>query len=412
MPVFTYKGFDKARVATEGLIEADSPKTARSKLRRQGVYPTEIKEKTKKATSGSGLNVEIDFEQYLQFINAKDIAIMTNQLSVLLGASVPMSEALQALVDQTEKNKLKVVLSKIRERVNEGGTLADAMAEHPKVFDQLYISMIRAGERSGALAPVLERLSAFADANVKTQGQISSAMAYPILMGIVGSLMIVGIFTGVLPQVRGMFESMGGEENLPLITRMVFGFGDFMVNYGLILPFVFGGMFYAFRRWKKTPEGTKKFDGFKLRMPLFGRLNRLVAVSRFCRTLGTLLVSGVPIISALNIVRDVVGNTVIAETITKASTNIQEGQSIAIPLKESGQFPPMVTHMIAVGERTGELERMLSLVSDAYDREVEDTISAVTSLLGPLMIMVIGGVVGVVAVGLLLPMQSLTQQIM
>jgi general secretion pathway protein F len=409
MPVFEYKGFDKGGAAVAGQIDADNPKVARTRLRKQGVFPTDVVEQTGQATRGSGLDMEIDFAQYLEFITIRDVSNMTAQMAVLVGASVPMAETLAALVDQTEKKKLKVVLSAVRERVNEGATLADALGDHPKVFDTLYISMVRAGERTGALATVLNRLAKFADEAVRLQGQVVSALAYPALMAMVGVLLIFVIFVGVLPQVRQMFTSFGGEENLPMITKVVFFFGDLLVGYGFLIPVAAVGLYTLFYRWVATAAGRERFDRFKLVMPLFGRMNRLVAVSRFCRTLGTLLLSGVPIVSALSIVRDVVGNVVIADTIQQASLNIQEGQSIARPLQDSGQFPPMVIHMIRVGERTGELERMLNLIADAYESEVENTVKSVTSLLGPLTILVMGGIVLVVALGLLLPMQELSR---
>lgn len=412
MAVFEYKAFDGGGAAVNGVIDADTAKTARARLRRQGLFPTEVKEQTGKAVQGQGWNREIDVQQYLEFVTKRDIAIVTAQLAVLIGASVPMAEALAALVDQTEKNKLKVILSKVKERVNEGATLADALADHPQVFDELYVSMVRAGERTGSLGDVLSRLSKFADASVKLQGQIVSALAYPILMMVVGTAMLIMIFVGVLPQMRSMFDSFGGEENLPLITKVVFFVGDQLVAWGWwVGPLVIAGAWFAFHRWTSTPAGRHRFDTAKLTAPGLGRMNRMVAVSRFCRTLGTLLVSGVPILQALSIVRAVVGNVVIAETITQAAANIQEGQSIARPLQESGQFPPMVVHMIKVGERTGELERMLNLIADAYDDEVENAVKAVTSLLGPLAILGLGGVIGLVALALLLPMQQLSSSI-
>jgi general secretion pathway protein F len=414
MPVFEYKGFDASGGSVNGVIDADNSKGARTKLRKQNIFPTEVKEQTGEAMQGSGLNREINFAQYFEFITARDISVMTQQLSVLINASVPMAEALGALVDQTEKNKVRVVLSKVREDVNEGLTLADAMAKHPKVFDTLYISMIRAGEKTGALGTVLQRLTKFADESVKLQGQIVGALAYPVLMACVGVLLIGGIFVGVLPQMRGMFDSFTnkkGEDTLPLVTKIVFFFGDTLVAWGWLLPILAIGAFWAFRRWVSTPEGRERFDGFKLWMPIFGRMNRLVAVSRFCRTLGTLLVSGVPIVTALGIVRAVVGNVVISDVIQKASVSIQEGQSIARPLKESEQFPPMVIHMIAVGERTGELEQMLNIIADAYESEVENTVKGAMSLLGPITILLMGAVVFFVALGLLLPMQQLSQAI-
>lgn len=414
MPVFEYKGFDGAGAAVSGVVDADNSKGARARLRKQGVFPTDVREQTGEAAKGTGLNVEIDFKQYLEFITTRDVSNLTSQLSVLINASVPMSEALGALVDQTEKNKLRVVLSKVREKVNEGATLADAMSDNPKVFDTLYVSMIRAGERTGALGTVLQRLTRFADESVKLQGQIVSALAYPALMAIVGVGLLTVIFVGVLPQMRSMFSQFEGKDGgpgLPLVTQVVFFFGDLLVGYGWLLPPLLVGAVVLFRRWIATAAGRERFDRLKITMPLFGKMNRMVAVSRFCRTLGTLLVSGVPIVTALGIVRDVVGNVVISDTIQAASVSIQEGQSIARPLKESGQFPPMVIHMIQVGERTGELEQMLNLIADAYESEVEATVKGVMSILGPLTMLVMGGIIFVVALGLLLPMQQLTSSI-
>ncbi len=411
MPVFEYRGLDSKGKPIDGIIDADTAKIARARLRRQGVFPTEISEQAGKATRGSGLNIEIDVARYFQFVSSRDIAMTTTQLATLVGAHVPMGEALSALVDQADKAKLKVVLSKIKEKVNEGSSLADAMSDHPSIFNDLYIQMVRAGEKSGALSTVLQRLSKFADAQVKLQGQVASALAYPILMGIVGMLIIMGLFIGVIPRIRGLFDSLGGEEGLPFITRAVFFFGDMLVGYFWVAPVLAGAIYFGFRRWVRSEAGRRRWDSIRLRLPVFGKMNRLVAVSRFCRTLATLLLSGVPIINALKIVEDIVGNVILADAVSAAAKNISEGQSIATPLKQSGQFPPLVTHMIAIGERTGELERMLTSVADAYEEQVEATISAMTSLLAPLMILLMGGIIFVVAIGLLLPMMNMSKMV-
>lgn len=412
MPVYEYKALDSKGNALNGIVDADSAKVARSRLRQQGIFPTDIKEKQTAATKGKGLSVEIDLSNYFQRVTTRDISIFTGQMSTLVGAHIPIAEALSALVDQSEKAKLKVVVSKIKEKVNEGSTLADAMREHPAVFSELYIQMVRAGESSGALSVVLSRLSKFTDGQVKLQTQIFSAMAYPILMGFVGVLILMGLFVGVIPRIRGLFDSMaGGTEGLPFLTRAVFFFGDLLVGYWFVAPVLFVLTIFFFRRWVKTPNGRIRYDQIRLKAPIFGRLNRLVAVSRFCRTLSTLLMSGVPIISSLSIVQKVVGNVHLEKAIGEAQVNIQEGQSIAAPLRQSGQFPPLVTHMIAIGERTGELERMLNSVADAYEDEVEAAIAALTSLLAPLMILLIGGIVFLVALGLLMPMMNLSSMI-
>ncbi len=424
MAVFEYKGLDAAGKAVAGIVDADTAKIARSKLRKQGLFPTDVHEQAGGTRRGeSVLDMQIDIAKYLQFVSSRDISVMTQQLSTLVGAHVPMAEALAALVDQTEKEKLKVVLSKVKEKVNEGGSLADSMAEHPHIFDDLYVQMVRAGEKSGALDQVLARLATYADSQVKLQGQVLSAVAYPVLLGVMGTMILLGLFLGVIPRIRGLFDSMpGGAEGLPMITKVVFFFGDLLVGWWWAAPILAGGTLFAFRRWVRTEGGRARWDAFKLKVPVFGKMNRLVAVSRFCRTMSTLLVSGVPILGALKIVEDVVGNVVLAEAvarsriarstgISRSAHSIQEGQSIAVPLKASGQFPPMVTHMISIGERTGELERMLTIVADAYEDQVEATISALTSMLGPVMIMLIGGIVFLVALGLLTPMMNISSMV-
>ena len=412
MAVFEYQGLDGSGAKVSGIVDADTAKVARKRLRQQGVFPTEIREQSDRGTRGSGLNVEIDVAKYFQYVSARDVSVITNQMATLIGAHVPMGETLNALVEQTEKSNLKVILSKVKERVNEGSSLADALADHPKVFDELYIHMVRAGEKSGALDEVLRRLAKFNDAQVKLQGQIVSALAYPILMGLVGAFILIGLFWGVIPKIRGLFDTMaGGEAGLPLITRAVFLFGDTLTATWWTFPFVLALVVWGFRRWVASKRGRVQWDRFRLKVPLFGNLARLISVSRFCRTLSTLLISGVPIISALGIVEKVAGNKVISAAIQDAAVNISEGQSIATPLKNSGQFPPLVTHMIAIGERTGELERMLTMVADNYEEQVETTMGAVTSLLAPLMILLMGGVVFLVALGLLLPMQNLSSMI-
>ena len=340
------------------------------------------------------------------------MSVLTRQMATLLGASVPMAETLNALVDQSEKQKLKVVLSEVKERVNEGSTLADALARHPRIFNDLFVQMTRAGERSGALPQVLRRLAVFAEGQVKLQGKVVGAMLYPILMAGIGTLIMIGLFIFVVPQMRDLITGMGGskEVTIPFVTQVVFFMGDSLTS-GLACVLAVVGLigFFVFR-WYVRGQGKKWWHGILLKIPVFGRLNRMIAVSRFCRTLSTLLVSDVPIISALQIVKNVVGNEVIQDAVQDASKNIQEGQSISAPLRRSGQFPPMVIHMIAIGERTGELEAMLVNVADAYEAEVESAVEALTTLLGPVMIMAMGGAVGFVALGLLLPMVSLTQQ--
>ncbi len=410
MAVYEYKGLDSAGKETAGLVDADSAKGARNKLRRQGVFVTDVHEqKGGKATRGKGLNFEVDLSKVFQRVGAADIATMTGQLSTLIGAGIPMVEALSALIEQVENPALKTILVGVREDVNQGSSLAASLRKNIKIFGDLYVNMVAAGEQSGALDIVLKRLMNYTEAQVRLRGKVQSALMYPLLMGTVATLIIIGLFVGVIPKIRRIFESFG--EALPMITRVILAISDGIQNYWWAMLIGMIATVYGVFRWVRTPEGRRKWHNYQLTLPLIGKVNRLVAVSRFCRTLSTLLDSGVPILTAVAIVQTVVENDVLADAIGNAGKNIREGQSIAGPLKESGQFPPMVIHMIAIGEKTGELEPMLSKVADAYDQQVENILSAFTSLLEPILIVVLGGIVATVAVAIMLPMLNMTQMI-
>lgn len=408
MAVFEYKGFDAAGKAVSGSVDSDGAKNARAKLRKQGVFPTDVVEQNAKAggVRGKGINIQIDFSKYFQRVSAQDLSSLTSQLSTLVGAGIPMVEALSAMIDQVENPKLRVVLAEVRDKVNEGSTLAQAMRDHKNIFSDLYVNMVRAGETSGALDVVLLRLAEYTESQVKLQGKLISAMIYPVLMTLVGLGIVLGLFVFVIPKIRRVFDTFG--ESLPFITRALLGVSDVVVGYWWGFFLLAAGAAYFFRRWVTTPEGRFKFDGYMLQIPIFGRLNRLVAVSRCCRTMSTLLNSGVPILSAMGIVATVVNNKVIEKAVVEASKNVTEGESLAGPLKASGQFPPIVTHMIAIGERTGELESMLGKVADAYDSEVDNMVGALTSLLEPVLILAMGGIVAFVAIAIMLPMMNMS----
>lgn len=408
MAVFEYKGFDAAGKAVSGSVDSDGAKNARAKLRKQGIFPTDVVEQNAKGggVRGKGINIQIDFSKYFQRVSAQDLSSLTSQLSTLVGAGIPMVEALSAMIDQVENPKLRVVLAEVRDKVNEGSTLANAMRDHKDIFSDLYVNMVRAGETSGALDVVLLRLTEYTESQVKLQGKLISAMIYPVLMTLVGLGIVLGLFVFVIPKIRRVFDTFG--ETLPFITRALLGVSDFVTGYWWLFIMLGAGAVYFFRRWLATAEGRFKFDGYMLQLPIFGRLNRLVAVSRCCRTMSTLLSSGVPILSAMGIVATVVNNKVIEKAVVEASKNVTEGESLAGPLKASGQFPPIVTHMIAIGERTGELESMLGKVADAYDAEVDNMVGALTSLLEPVLILAMGGIVAFVAIAIMLPMMNMS----
>lgn len=407
MAAFEYRGLDRVGKPTTGIVDSETAKGARGKLRKQGVFATDVwQQKAGKSTKGRGLNIEIDFSRFFSRVTLKDVSQMTSQLSTLVGANIPMVEALSALIEQTDHPTLHLVLVEIREKVNQGDTLADAMKAYPHVFSDLFVNMVRAGEQSGALDVVLKRLTEYSESQVKLQGELRSALTYPLLMGGISFLIVMGLFVGVIPRIKRIFDSFGA--GLPFITQVILHISDFLVGYWWLVILMIGGAAFGLSRAIKTPKGRNLWHRYALRVPVFGSINRLVAVSRFCRTLSTLLDSGVPILTAVGIVKTVVGNDIIAEAIENAGRNIREGESIAAPLKASGQFPPLVTHMIAIGERTGELEPMLAKVADSYDQEVERTVGTLTSLLEPLLILTMGGVVVIVALSILLPMLSMT----
>jgi len=318
-------------------------------------------------------------------------------------------DALNACVDQTENPKLKKLLSSVKQAVNEGSSLGDALMHHEEVFTTLYINMVRAGEISGTLDIVFERLSEFIEGQVKLRTKLSGTLMYPVIMVCIALMIVSLMMIFVVPKITEMFQEMGAE--LPLITRILIGTSDLFRDWwwaGILLGVLAA---WRFRVWKNTESGREALDGYKLRMPLFGNLIRMVAVVRFTKTFGTLLASGVPILTALGIVRNVVNNVVLANVIDEARVAIQEGEGIAAPLQRSEQFPPMMTHMIAIGEKTGQLEAMLGNVAEAYETQVDSRMTQLTSVLEPIMIVGMGLGVGFLVFAILLPMLQMNDAI-
>lgn len=401
MAVYEYKGVSAEGRDLKGSIDAETIKTAGAKLKRLGIFPTEIIEERHKR-----LGKEIDFFRLFERVRLQDIAILTRQVATLTNAGIPIVDALNAIAEQEEKVELKGIISGIREKVREGSSFAEALKGYPKHFSGLYVNMIMAGEASGALDAVLMRLADFLDNQIKMRNRIRAILAYPLLMTVVGIGVLSFIFIYVLPKVTRVFEDM--RQTLPLLTRVLISLSNLMRGYWWLIILLIAGAVFYIRRRLRTPEGRMRFDGLIIRLPVFGKLFRIVAVSRFTRTLGTLLKNGVPAILSFDIVKNVVNNMVIAKAIEDARESIREGESIAEPLKRSGLFPSVVTHMIAVGEKSGELEEMLLKVSDAYDNEVETSIMRMTSLLEPAIIIVMGLIVAIIVIAILLPILEMS----
>lgn len=405
MAVFEYRGIQiETGKAVKGYRDADNAKALRALLRKEGIMLTLANEEGEQKKKSKR---EIDFLAIFRRISAADIAVMTRQLATLVRAGVPLVDSISALTEQVEKEQLVRVLSAVRETLNEGTSFAKSLEMHPKVFPPLYVNMVAAGEASGTLENVLERLADFMEGQARLKGKVVSALAYPVLMMIIGGLLVGFLMVAVVPKVTTIFENLG--QTLPWNTRLLIFASNTIGDYWwlLILLTVVSGV--SFQRWKASPVGRMRWDIMQLRWPVFGRLNLLVAVARFTRTLSTLLSSGVPLLKAMEIGRNVLGNAKLEGVVTEAIGSIREGESIAEPLKRSGAFPPMVIHMIAVGERTGQLEAMLENVSRAYESDVETRVTALTSLLEPVMILALGGVVGFIAMSILMPLMQMNQ---
>lgn len=409
MAMFEYVGIDKAGKKIKGLKEADSPKSLRMALRNAGVYVTAIKESQGALVPGGtgkiGLQTEINLKKLFERINTETIALATRQLAVLLQSGVPMVESLRALVEQVDNEALKRVLSQIRADVNEGMSLADAMSKH-KCFSNVYVNMVRAGESSGALELVLERLAEFTEGQSRLQSKVLGALTYPAVMIFVAFMVVVVLMTTVVPKITALFSS--AKVQLPLITRMLIAFSSLLSSYWWLLLVLLGLSIYGVARLLKTPKWRARWDLMKLKLPVFGPIMQMVSIARFSRTLATLLSGGVPLLTTLQIVRNVVSNDALEKAIDDVREAVREGEDIAGPLKRSGQFPPMVTHMIAVGEKSGQLEEMLSRIAQAYESRVETRVSMLTSLLEPVMILVMGATIGGIIGAVMLPIMQMS----
>jgi general secretion pathway protein F len=419
VPLYAWKGLDGRGKTVNGTRDADGPKVLRQVLRKDGVFITELAEvlggAVKAAPRGGApapslLKRNIDIRGLFEKVRPQDVAVITRQLGTLLKAGIPLAESLGALSEQSDNKRFQQILAGIRQKVNEGASLADTMGEHPRVFPDLYVNMVRSGEAAGNLDSVLMRLADFLDAQLALRAKVSSAMTYPIIMTILGTLVMGVLLVVVVPQITAVFDDLG--KTLPWNTRLLILVSDVAGSYWWILiPLGVVG-YLLFKRWARTTRGRSLLDRMMLKVWLIGPLVRFVAVARFSRTLATMLSAGVQVLTALEITKRVLNNAILEKVVEQARDAIREGESIAATLKKSGQFPSMMVHMVAVGERSGQLETMLENVAAAYEREVDGKVARLTTILSPAIIVAMALVVVFVVFSILTPildMQNFVQ---
>ena len=405
MSVFEYVALDEKGRQRKGFVDAPGIAAARQKLREENVYPVEINQASdRKEPSLAGVFKMNIWER----VSANDVAIFTRQLSTLLGAGMPLVPSLSILMKQANNPLLKKSLAQIREQVNEGKSLTESMSCFPQIFPPFYLNMVRAGEASGTINLVLERLADFSENQQTLMNKVRSALAYPVIMFFMGSAVIFLLMAFVVPKITGIFADM--HQTLPLVTIILITISNFLKSFWWLILILLAAGVASFKYMTTgTEAGKRQWDNAKLKIPVWGQVNLKIAIARFSRTLATLLQSGVPLLSAMEIVRNVVNNIIIGDAIHKASKDLEEGKGLSGPLTQSGIFPPLVIEMIAVGEQSGTLERMLNRIATAYETEAQSDIMVMTSLLEPVMILVMGLGVGFIVVSILLPIFEMNQ---
>jgi type IV pilus assembly protein PilC len=393
---FTYRVRDRQGRMIGGTLEADSQGAVATRLRQMGYAPISIE-----AARSSALKAELRMP-FGGRVKPKDLAVFSRQFATMINSGLSLLRALTILAEQTENTRLAATIGEVRSEVEKGTALSVALAQHPKVFNRLFVAMIRSGEVGGFLDQVLLRVAETLERDVALRSKIKSAMTYPVVVFAMVLMIVTAMLMFIVPMFKNLYASLGGT--LPLPTRILIGVSN-VVKHGF--PFVILGIVlvsFGFRRWVATPSGRYRMDAFKLRAPVFGTLFHKTALSRFSRTLATLLRSGVPILQALEIVSETVNNGVMSKAVRDVQDAVREGESLAVPLGKHAVFPAMVVQMLAVGEETGALDTMLSKVADFYDQEVEATVQALTSLIEPILIAVMGGAVGSMVIALYMPM--------
>jgi len=421
MARFNYVALDARGQEASGLLEAASSSAAISQLRQSGYFPTSVieeaiissdgRETRRRAAVVAGTTKPSAKKGIVLFqrrkVKSKVLMIFTRQLATLIDSGLPLLRSLNVLAKQERDKLMKRTTDKLADSVQSGSTFSDALALHPKIFNDLYVNMVKAGEVGGVLELVLTRLSEFQEKAAKIKNKIISAMVYPIIVMTMALGILCFLMIFIVPRFQVIFQDLLGDNPLPPVTQFVIGFSGFMQHHGLILLGIIVAIGFLYNLVGRTRRGRLIIDNFKLRMPLFGNLNRKTAISRFARTLGTLVTSGVPILQALNITRETAGNAAIALALARVHDSVKEGESIVQPLEASKQFPPMVVSMVDVGEETGKLPEMLLKVADVYDDEVDNAVAALTSMLEPIMIVFLAVIVGTIVLALFTPLISI-----
>lgn len=405
MPLFEYSGFNTKGNKVSGVVEGSSRQMALKQLKVSGIVATDLAQQISKPYNGWELLAI--FRQ--QRVPVMELSSATRQLATLLGAGIPLAETLATVAGQQDHAALGKALNQTREELLQGKALHEGLALQSHIFSDLYINMVKVGESCGSLDQVMNRLADYLEEQARLRSRIFSAMAYPLLMGLIGVGVLFFLLTFVVPKVTRMIENIGQE--LPLPTRMLIGVSDFFSSFWWVLLLVAGAAFFAFQRHLRTEEGRFQLDRYKLSLPLFGKLNLLLSTARFTRTLSTLLRSGVPLLAGLEIVQNIMTNRVFKKMLDDTITAVREGESLSEPLQRAKIFPKMVSQMAAVGEKSGELEEMLLRVAEAYEHQVDAKIDAMLSLLEPCMILVMGTVVGFIVLAVLLPIFQASQGI-
>jgi len=420
MPRYTYVALDARGQESTGLVEARSSNEAIGQLRQAGYFPTSVYEEGKGGPDGKvsragakaarvarpRTKISIVLFQRKK-VKPKIMMIFTRQLATLIDSGLPLLRGLNVLAKQERDTVLRNTINKLADGVQGGSTFSESLAQHPLIFNHLYVNMVKAGEVGGVLELVLRRLAEFQEKAQKIKNKVVAAMVYPIIVMTMAIAIMAFLLVFIVPKFEAIFHDMLGDKPLPAITLFVIGVSNFVKNHGLVLLGLLIAAVAAYKLIARTRAGRSIIDRFKLRVPLFGDLIRKTAISRFSRTLGTLVTSGVPILQALNITRETAGNMVIAGAISQVHDSVKEGESIVQPLEASGAFPPMAISMIDVGEETGQLPEMLLKIADVYDDETDNSVAALTSMLEPIMIVFLALVVGTIVIALFMPLISI-----